>query len=109
MTLDRAADVLEQNEWIQGRFARDIDGDVVDSGSRKAVKFCVLGAIFHVSGHGRYASKSVHARFHALADQLESHLKHPVISWNDDPARTKEEVVAALRGAAAAFREAHQL
>ena len=84
----RAAEVLEEWDWCQGQ-ARDGDA------------FCVMGAIAFVTGedfmNGCILDGS--PRFHAAADAF-VRLEPRGADWNDEPGRTKAEVVARLREAA---------
>jgi len=95
-TLYKAADHIEQNGWYQGYFwprpdigwePPYVDGDPC----------CALGAIAvveDVNPHGvdteamKYVAEHVGLGTASFAD------------WNDDPDRTKDEVLVALRGAA---------
>jgi hypothetical protein len=86
--LTNAADLLEQRGWIQGQ--------------RQSSKGrCVLGAIgFHwtetTDADTCYAANKLLAQINLLtAEDLWS-----LAAWNDEPGRTKAEVVTALREAA---------
>lgn len=84
--LTRAADLLEEFGWRQG-----------DYGSKREGTFCMLGAVDAACG-------DLGANFHndgvclALYKSFED---ASVVKWNDAPGRTKAEVVAKLRDAAA--------
>ncbi len=100
-TLELAADLIEpEGKWTQGKYARDAKGCEVGAVSevREPVSFCMLGAIIHVAGSHRQASKPIDF----LNTQMFSGLAW---SWNDVEGRTQAEVVAELHKAAALARE----
>lgn len=87
----KAIDYIRKG-WTKGAQARDRDGSNVDPKSSCAVKWCAIGAISAV-----YQSK------HKWADAL-TRLGVAIDTvniavWNDDPKRTKSEVLAAFRKA----------
>lgn len=87
----KAADLIENNGWTQNFMARNVEGLSVNQLSIEASCFCILGAMLNISGnHADDAAKI-----------LRDHLNIPHIAmWNDNPSRTKEEVINALREAA---------
>lgn len=91
--LNRAADIIEQAGWTQGALALDDAGRPTGSLSPIAACYCTIGAIQKAaSGHKRVIE-------HADA-ALRTHLGiQDTVMWNDKAGRTKEEVIAALRGA----------
>ena len=94
--LNAAADLIERTGWTQGEFAKDADGDPVSATSPFANCFCMFGAIYRVTAE-------VSPRGSIMADLAEEILAERVgydhfSKWNDHPDRTKEEVIAALRG-----------
>lgn len=102
--LDLAADLIERNGWWQQYY--------YDPGShlpKRDCAVCARGAI-NLAANDRTPDRLSDVGEDALR-ALERHLgisgEYPnsVADWNDKPARTAEEVVAALRGAAAAERE----
>lgn len=83
----KAADYIEQHGWCQ-KVLQDMDG-----------KVCLLGALSFGGADGMCSVR--------LVEQVGRYLKRKgltkrgtAVVWNDKPGRTKEEVVAALRGAA---------
>ena len=91
--LNKAADIIEEKGWIQGDFETE-DG------------VCVNRAITLVTWSDRGRPMDIE-----LSDQVRRALREYLSSaplslykWNDKPGRTKEEVLAALRGAAEATR-----
>lgn len=81
--LNRAADLLEEFGWCQGTL-----------GSKAHGEFCILGAAYQAArdlgvtrGYGVYCEG---AYWVGLDEET-------AFRWNDDPRRTKPEVVARLR------------
>lgn len=88
---------------------KDVLGD-------KSMGFCIFGAMGEAQGHGRalglaYASFSGRSLVAAErlynflklgSDPLNEAMSAVICQWNNDSARTQEEVVAALEGAARA-------
>jgi hypothetical protein len=101
--LDRAADLILQKGWTQEVHARDESGDSDFVTADSAVCFCALGAISAAYGSDPSDETGVDAQFH-LRKVLPAYASIP--DWNDDPVRTKDEVVAKLREAAALTRGA---
>jgi len=74
----RAADYIEKHGWCQHR-TETPDG------------VCAMSAIYsvaEVAENGAYAA----------VRELERRVNRNIINWNDSPLRTKEEVVATMRG-----------
>lgn len=102
--LDKAADYIEQHGWIQFTLFNE-----------KAA--CALGAIYMASGSGRnYLNVVGLETVKAMVKHISPRLKPIQVymasgvlcAWNNNPWRTKEEVVATFRDAATAerFKEA---
>ena len=90
--LNLAADLIEQKGWTQGAMALDAAGTPTKALSPDAVCYCTLGALAKAAGgHERVEGRLVST----LAKQLKV---YSIVDWNDTPGRTKEEVIAALRG-----------
>jgi hypothetical protein len=86
----KAWELLSQpGAWTQNEFASDIDGDVCDSESEFACRWCTLGAINRV-----YKGAP---GWHAAIHKLESQLGCLITVWNDTYGRKQEEVVAVLK------------
>jgi hypothetical protein len=81
-TLLDAADQIETHGWIQHE-----DGDA-NSG------FCVVGAIFRAF---RYEPDSIDQE--AIMQLRRYVARDNIVLWNDDPNRTKDEVITVLRQA----------
>src|SRR5689334_13188578 len=94
-TLEDVAKFLETHNWGQGLYYNKDD----DS-------YCLFGAMFAVTGWD-YALKSTGRgpenydveTYHALVKALyeKPHAPNSLMIWNDEPGRTKEEVIALLR------------
>jgi hypothetical protein len=98
--LDAAADLISPKKaWGQGAFARTADGIPCNSLNPAAAQYCMLGAIARAA-HDAHSKKTVEAR-----GALEDHVGISDIPlWQDRVRRTKTQVIAALRGAAANCR-----
>ena len=92
-TLRKAADLLESKGWTQGAFARN-GHEEVSINDPQANCFCVLGAIIFSNCIGDLRTRA------ALARYLNLDRDEWVLDWNDDPTRTKEEVIKTLRDCA---------
>ena len=87
----KAWELLEQKGWCQGVFAKDREGESVLPHSPCAEQFCMLGALGAVYRDEEYLSAT---------DCLRRTLgETSLTAWNDDPTRTKAEVIAALKRA----------
>lgn len=83
--LRRAADLLEEFGWCQGEY-----------GSKQDEKFCAVGACWEAKRElGLDVCGDEYLQWPESALGLAD-----VPPWNDDPARTKEEVIARIRAAA---------
>jgi hypothetical protein len=84
--LDDAADLLERDGWVQGHLHNQ-DG------------YCMEGALAQVC-----PSTHLYGLFWEAMAVLSLHLYSVVDRWNDDPFRTKQQVLDAFRAAAKAER-----
>ena len=90
--LDNAAKAIEENGWCQR------------TGRKKTGELCMLGAVDFASyAHG--ATKHARGERHKAHTVLRRHLNSQIAVWNDKKSRTREDVLKALRGAAAGLRE----
>ena len=107
--LDAAADRIERDGWHQGDFFADQpslpsfdESDIARVLKAKPQPCCVMGALIAEADGDMELAEDRAGRL------LELHLGLSYISqvpqWNDEAGRTKEEVVAALRAAAAKER-----
>ena len=88
--LNAAADLIERTGWTQGHYAHDKDGHPCQPRSSSAVCFCALGAL--------EAQRLNDEQMGSAHEELAWRVGASVSLWNDHPDRTKEEVIAALRG-----------
>jgi hypothetical protein len=87
--------------WTQSASARDAGGKIVPSNHKNAVSWCPIGAFIASYGYGiRF---SCHYRKLAVYLEEELHISQSgqpnvlISVWNDSPARTKSEVISALK------------
>lgn len=111
--LRRAAELIEpEGAWTQKAFSRNADGSVDKDGeddepdgiAESPVCWCALGAIATAAGHDLFGRGYPLA---GLVKEVELGLRQVVNrdipTWNDEPDRQQDEVVAALREAAQAI------
>jgi hypothetical protein len=113
--LDSAANIILRDGWNQDSYFK-LGGD--EDESNKSGPCCQAGAISRAAfgyawvNHGGVSYKfELHearrkADYYMARYLLHTRGESSPICWNDDPERTAEEVVAALRGAAELAREA---
>ncbi len=107
--LSEAADHIERVGFHQGSHFKYGDEDIETPFEN--LPCCIRGAFIAVVGWADFMLRR-DARL-AVADYLGldgepepfDDWAEPVAIWNDTPGRTKEEVIAALRGAAASIEE----
>lgn len=92
----RAAKALVDTpeKWLQGRYAADENGDPRCVNELDAVRFCALGAIYK-------AAVGAGSDYHLARDAFYDVAGEIVSEWNDAPARTHAEVMAAFDAAIA--------
>lgn len=81
----RAARIRIEKGWCQGALAKAADGRTVMPDDPSAVSWCVFGATWG----GAELSPADHAVVAAHGDSF-------VADWQDEPERTREEVIALL-------------
>ncbi|KPI09908.1 hypothetical protein OV450_3399 [Actinobacteria bacterium OV450] len=97
--LDEAVHVIERDGWHQGRLT---------SGNASTGPVCALGAItraatgnaFNYTGEADAAANRLGAHIVEACSIEDSSWWQNIPAWNDDPARTKEDVILALKQAA---------
>lgn len=116
--LDKAADEIERRGWHQGGFISE-----PNNGGMATCKVCALGAIILAAGErpsglilalrGRAvdaaATLAKHLALQVDSDEIFEHqglIQAVGNEWNDNAAQTAEQVIDALRDAAAAERSA---
>ena len=93
-----------QQGWTQGKMSTTQSGAEVDPFSPLAERFCLLGAVWK---EYRYPNEDealiLMELFHALTGETPRSNSSSLVAytnrlvyWNDDPVRTKEEVLALL-------------
>lgn len=89
LNVDHLADFLEENPetWCQGHGAIDEEGAAVNPLNPDAVKWCLWGF-----GH----------KFHISYFDIYARIGESLVTWNDAPGRTVQDVIAKLREKAAA-------
>ena len=110
MTKNEVRDVIlrmkkrlsKPDRWCQGAPARDDWGNEVTPGSPNACQWCLTGALWEELNDGVEDSKYVEVRDHLryalrLHPSVGKHIDPTaLVGWNDDPARTHEDVIAFL-------------
>ena len=77
--------------WCQKYSALDSEGKLVWADSTSAVQWCLVGAL-------RAAYEELPEQRRKVAGKLQAKLGHLQFSkWNDEPKRTKAEVIALLQ------------
>ncbi|MFD4474620.1 hypothetical protein ACFWPU_00685 [Streptomyces sp. NPDC058471] len=107
-----AARIIERDGWHQGNYYKEPEGDdffspraqvAAKAAAKAAAPVCALGAINRaVSGNAAYSRPiALQAR-----ELLSKHIGTPngrafpyIPEWNDDPARSAEDVILALKHA----------
>jgi len=109
-----AKSLLEEKGWTQGYYARDIYNDRLAPWKQEAVCFCTVGALIRVSGelrfqiaHGNETKNLSLFEKQELLDAIDvqTSLARDYLfkgvgavhtpTWNDDPTRTKQDVLDA--------------
>ena len=88
--------LADEQRWCRGSFARGWLDIPVPVRSVFVSRFCMLGAVMR-------AARKLGLPTVEAANALEWQTRRPVQYWNDDPARTHAEVIAAFDGAIAAL------
>jgi hypothetical protein len=101
---------IEQG-WSQGANTRDEDGNAPVANwlgilTKPPVRWCTYGAVVDIDGHGDVFRRTTsgHDKCHELLPALgllkmaiygEALAPYRISAWNDEPNRTKEDVLAA--------------
>lgn len=94
--------ILDPKAWTQGATARLPDGEIVDATNARAVCFCSLGAIAHVTDlrlNADNAPETVKRHgdaANALWRAISPLGELSIIGFNDSPDRTHADVLAAF-------------
>lgn len=86
----KAWQLIERFGWCQGHHAVDSKGESISPFSNEGLLrgLCISGACMLAYGYDRGIEKVV---------ELQTNLGINSVTWNDDPKRTKEEVIALLK------------
>ena len=99
--LSSAADLIEDTGWTQGAFCRNARGKACRMGSKDAVSYCLIGAVSTlVDNEDDERAQSICGTAFALLKTVTGVIS--LDNWNDDPNRTKDDVLHALRMASRA-------
>ena len=92
-TLSRAAALLVEKGWTQKVCARDATGKSIHSSDKRAVSFCIVGAVCLA---GKPGVGTVHPAFRFIEQVID---QTAVAGWNDAVERTAPEVIGAIDAA----------
>lgn len=95
--LDNLFDTEEK--WTKGAWARDRDGDKVDSRSEKAYSFCFRGGIDHITRSPTVRNELLYTVRKFLDGQIITTI------WNDDDSRTFADIKEVIGKAKAKVQE----
>lgn len=109
--LRKSADLLRDNGWTQGTYARNVEGYTCASSDKEAQTFCALGAIMKMCGDRPFAVKDSSYPFFLLDVAkigFSSYLRNKykvgnVPEFNDMGSTKKGDVIRALDRAAKAI------
>lgn len=76
--------------WIQGHQAHDANGNLCNPSDDRATSFCIIGAI----ERGRSELVEPYPSCTRILECLWRRIYTSPVVWNDEPGRTKEEVLA---------------
>ena len=110
-TLDKSADLIESCDWARGFFAKTSGGDNISTRDPGARQFSLAGAVVKVCQDEFNSNRVTTDQSLALVIECVCILKAAIggdrnlsiSDWNDDPKRTKMEVMAVLRSCAASL------
>jgi hypothetical protein len=101
---------LINDGWSQKTFAQDSKGNMCDWRSKRAERFCSVGALYKATSHGREYDSCADivlcgVVFQVLAGHIDPGYVESsscIVTYNDAKGRTKEEVLDAFDRAIAA-------
>jgi len=99
--MSNAVKILERTKellvggWCQDHNAEDIHGNTRAWSDRHAASFCVVGALYRAGRDVRGGYDMDIEAYNVMSDVIGPSLS----SWNDDEARRKDEVIAAVDAA----------
>jgi len=109
--LAQAKELLEKKELCKGSNALDANGKRVPTGAGDPVSYCTYGAIEQVAWskygrHGRFGElimmktrviEALEQEAGLVAEENADHYLQPIVKWNDEPERTKEDVLSLMQ------------
>lgn len=95
-TTKKLKQLFLDKDWTQRTFARSVMGAPVDWWSEAACSFCLSGGIRRVAVLDVPISESRYQVVDALSKQIEDHIFSTIPTWNDEPCRTKKDVLNLL-------------
>ena len=78
-----------EKRWIQGDYARNIEGLNTNFGGLNARQWCLAGAIYKVYPF----------TWSEMMEKIEKLIRGSIIHWNDNPRRTFKQVKALVKKA----------
>lgn len=98
--LTKARAVIERG-WCQGCFARDAQGQPIESTDPLAETFCIRGAMRAVAPNDYDVRARAHRHLEDVIIALTDGDCDSIASYNDDPDRTHAEILAVFDAAIA--------
>lgn len=92
------AKIEAPERWTQGAYAKDVDGQQADPCGKRAICWCIYGAVMATTDGDYHKEHS--------ATVLIGEIVNNIARWNDAPTRTHAEVLAAFDRAIAAAGDA---
>ena len=97
---DARALIADEARWIKGHFALDEDGEEVPSHSRRACKFCLVGAVRHAAmtrlGGNELAPHCVKLGHMVIASLPTGKHTWMASEFNDNPRTTHADALGVL-------------
>ena len=91
----KAYEVLEQYDWCKRSYATDEHGRSVTINDPSACYFCTMGAI--IKAYDADIVQRIDAANLVRLTLSQRYNTRRIATWNDDPKRTKDEVVSLLK------------
>lgn len=93
----KASKFLETHKWTKGAYSRDQNGNEVSIDSKKAVSWCVYGAICKVSGEILMSEKDLDDSYKRVVRIHGKKIGEDASYYNDFIAKDKRYIVRLLR------------
>lgn len=94
-----ACEFAKEHDWTQHTLARDAGGMPCQVDADGAVNFCAMGYImasYRKVGKANFELDQAITLFRKHLDKMVPKFTYSVSDWNDEPERTKQDVVDAL-------------